>query len=138
MRYLIFALKLASPVFVGVGLLHLMLGAGAEVMLGADIPADVLADPVLDSQNRFYGVAFTVYGFLLWLCATDPGRYRSVLKILLWVFFAAGLARVVSIITHGVPTVPVLFLFASEILLPPLCLFWLRRLGDTDNAAAHR
>jgi len=31
----------------------------------AQTAASVIADPALDSQNRFYGVAFTLYGALL-------------------------------------------------------------------------
>ena len=58
------ALKITAPVFVLVGCLHLVLGLNADLLLGANIGADVISDPVLDSQNRFYGVAFTVYGFL--------------------------------------------------------------------------
>lgn len=120
-------LKALSPVFVLVGLLHLMLGLQADVMLGAVIPDSVLSDPVLDSQNRFYGVAFTVYGFLLFVCATDLDRYQLILKILLWVFFAAGCARLVSIGFVGLPSVPVMLLLATELILPPIGHVWLNR-----------
>jgi hypothetical protein len=51
-------LKLIAPVFLVVGCLHLVLGINAEVLLGANIGAEVLTDPVVDSQDRFYGVAF--------------------------------------------------------------------------------
>jgi Ni/Fe-hydrogenase subunit HybB-like protein len=71
MRSLALFLKWVAPVFLVVG---------AEVLLGAHVPADVLADPVLDSQNRFHGVAFTLYGVLLFLCATDLSRYAAVLR----------------------------------------------------------
>ena len=43
-----------------VGALHLTLGLNADVLLGAKVPAETLSDPALDSQNRFYGVAFMV------------------------------------------------------------------------------
>lgn len=120
-------LKIASPIFVFVGLLHLTLGLQADVLLGADLPTDLLTDPVLDSQNRFYGVAFTIYGFLLYLCANDLHRYQMVVRILLWVFFAAGCARFVSIALFGVPSVQVLVLLCSEIILPPVCAIWLKK-----------
>ena len=55
-------LKVVSPVFFLIGFGHLMFGVGADVQLGANVSAQSLADPVLDSQNRFYGVIFTVYG----------------------------------------------------------------------------
>lgn len=121
-------LKALAPAFVAVGLLHLALGVGADMLLGAKLSGEVLADPVLDSQNRFYGVSFTLYGVLLWVCATDLKKYQLILRCVLWVFFAAGVARFVSIATHGVPSVLVLVLLASELILPPILLWWLTKL----------
>lgn len=121
------ALKIGAPVFIIVGMLHLLFGVGADILLGADIPPEAVADPVLDSQNRFYGVAFTLYGILLFLCATNIQKYSTVLKCVIWVFFAAGLARLVSIGVYGLPSAPVLALLATELLLPPMLAVWLSR-----------
>ncbi len=118
-------LRIVAPIFVLVGALHLFLGLDADVLLGAKVPADVLVDPALDSQNRFYGTAFTLYGVVVWLAATDLVRYAPVLRCLLWVFFAAGAARLVSIGLHGTPPPLVLVLMASELSTPPLVLWWL-------------
>jgi len=122
------ALKFSAPVFFIVGALHLALGVGADVLLGATLPSEALSDPALDSQNRFYGVAFTLYGSLLYLCATDLARYDTVLRCAIWSFFAAGLARLVSIVVHGLPPPLVLILLTSELLLPPLLLWRLSHL----------
>jgi hypothetical protein len=127
MHMLALFLKIAAPLFVLVGALHLVLGAGADVLLGAKLPAEALADAALNSQNRFYGIAFTLYGVLLYLCATDLPKYATVLRCVLWVFFAAGLARLVSIATHGFPPPLVLALLASELALPPLLHLWLSK-----------
>jgi hypothetical protein len=127
MRTFALVLKLLSPIFILVGCLHLVLGANSEVLLGATMSLEVLSDPVVDSQNRFYGVAFTLYGFLHFLCATDISKYQTVLRTLLWVFFAAGCARIVSLVTHGIPSNQVLVLLSTELLLPPLGIVWLRK-----------
>ena len=58
-------LRLAAVAFIAVGLLHLVLGLGADIMLGAKVPPEAVRAPVLDSQNRFYGTAFALYGVLL-------------------------------------------------------------------------
>ena len=121
-------LKLAAPIFVLVGALHLVLGLGADVLLGAKLSQEAMSDPVLDSQNRFYGVSFTLYGVLLFLCASDLPKYKSVLRCVLWVFFAGGLARLVSFFAVGAPSVQVIGLAATELLLPPILLVWLSRL----------
>lgn len=121
------ALKALAPIFLAVSLLHLWFGLAADAMLGASVSAETLTDPTLNSQNRFYGVAFALYGVLLLISATDIVKYQSILRAVLWVFFAAGAARIIAIVTHGVPTTPVLLLLGSELLLPPILLIWLRR-----------
>lgn len=137
MNSLSLILKLGAPVFLLVGALHLFLGVEADVLLGASLSAEAIADPVLDSQNRFYGVSFTLFGVLLFLCSTDISKYRTVLKCVLWVFFAAGVARFVSIGIHGLPSALVLALLASELVIPPVLAIWLHRgLGELDRRSA--
>ncbi|MGD9602190.1 MAG: DUF4345 domain-containing protein [Gammaproteobacteria bacterium] len=118
-------LRIAAPVFVLVAALHLVLGPAADVLLGASLPPTARADPVLDSQNRFYGVTFALYGVLLWLAATNLDRYRPMLRCLLWVFFAGGLARIVSTVFVGYPGPWVAALAVTELVLPPILLAWM-------------
>jgi len=124
-RALTLVLKVVAPVLFIVGTLHLLLGLGADVLLGAKVPTEVMVDPALDSQNRFYGVALTLYGVLLFLCSTDLSKYATVLRCVLWVFFAAGIARVVSIALHGSPPPPIWCLLLGEVIPPPLLAWWL-------------
>lgn len=133
MRTLRTILFCSAPIIVLIGLLHLILGLGADAMLGAKITPAVMADPALDSQNRFYGVSFTIYGLLCYLCATNVAKYAAVLRCVLYVFFAAGLARLVSIAVRGLPTLPVLLLLTLELLAPPLLLWLLRK--ETEKMA---
>ena len=111
--------------------LHLFLGPQADVLLGAELPASAVIDPVLDSQNRFYGVAFSLYGVLLLLSASDLTRYAPVFYATMWVFFAGGLARLVSIYVTGLPSAFVLFLLALELLLPPVLYILFKRLNHS-------
>ena len=120
-------LKALAPVILAVSALHVALGGGADVLLGARLPAEVLADPALNSQNRFYGVAFGLYGVLLYLCSTNLAKYATVLRCVLWVFFAGGLARLVSIATHGPPPPLVVVLLITELVVPPLLILWLSK-----------
>ena len=127
MPHLNLCLKLLAPVFLVVGGLHLCLGLAAENLLGANLPIEVLTNATLDSQNRFYGVAFTLYGILLWLCASDLPKYSTVLRRILAVSFASGLARVLSMVMLGLPSPMVMALLTSELLLPPLLWLWMKR-----------
>ncbi|MBK6296737.1 MAG: DUF4345 domain-containing protein [Sphingomonadales bacterium] len=120
-------IRIIAPGFVLAGLLHVFLGLGADVMLGADIPASVLNDASLDSQNRFYGISFTVYGVLLWIASTDLARYRTLLRVLILWFFLGGVMRLVSIALKGWPSNLVWALALSELVLPPVLWWMLRR-----------
>lgn len=120
-------LRIIAPIFLLVGALHLFFGLSADVQLGAKIPLEIIADPALDSQNRFYGTSFALYGVLLWFCASDVAKYASVLRRVLWVFFAAGAARLVSASLHGLPPPRIVVLLLSELAMPPVVLWWLSR-----------
>ena len=133
MRSMVLVLRLLAPVFFIVGALHLVLGLGADALLGAKVSTEAMTDPALDSQNRFYAVAFTLYGVLLFLCSTDIPKYATVLRCVLWVFFAAGLARFVSIALHGSPPPMIWLLLVGEVLPPPLLAWWLSRTRDRKN-----
>ena len=123
-------LRVTAPVFLLVGALHLVLGLSADSLLGAKIPPEVIADPGLDSQNRFYGVAFALYGVLFFLSASNLTKYATVLRCVLWVFFASGLARLVSVLIYGVPPTLILGLLLSELIVPPVVLWWLSRVQN--------
>jgi hypothetical protein len=138
MRTLAVVLKVTTPIFFIVGTLHLALGLQADALLGVRLPAEILADPGLDSQNRFYGVAFILYGVLLFLCSTNIPKYATVLRCVLGVFFAGGVARLVSIAVHGVPPPLVIVLLVSELLLPPILAWWLSRAAPRENCGVRQ
>lgn len=114
------ALGCLVPVF-----LHVTLGVSGDSLIGAPVPAVI--DASLDSQNRFYGASFGIYAALLWYCARDVQRHAGTLKILLALFFLGGLARGLSALQFGLPSPPIIGLWAVEVLLPPLIWIWLAR-----------
>lgn len=129
-------LRLGAVIFLVVGLLHLAMGLNADVLLGARLSPDVIADPVLDSQNRFYGTAFAIYGVLLLLGAADLARYAVMLQCCFWCFFSAGIARLVAWAHHGAPSNQIILLLALELGLPPLLSLWLLRHGRQYSGPA--
>ena len=134
MRTFILVLKWLSPIPVLVGSLHLLMGLHADVLLGARLPEQVLSDPVLDDQNRFYGVSFMAYGVLLYLCATDLREYAAVFRVLICFMFLGGVGRLVSVALHGLPTPPVIGLGVIELFfMPPLLLWHTRVLAGNSH-----
>ena len=122
-------LRIMALTIVLAGSSHLLLGVGAEALLGAKLSADTLAEPSLNSQNRFYGTSYMLYGVLLWVCTRDMDRYALIFRILLLMTFIAGLTRIISLILHGWPSPTIIALGASELLLPPVIALWQRRSG---------
>lgn len=136
MNSFVIVLRISAPILVAVGCLHLVMGLRADVLLGANLPAAVILDPVLDSQNRFYGVAFTLFGVLLLVCSADVFRYSPILRAMFWTFCAAGAARLVSVGVCGLPTPVVLILLTFEIVAPLAMNRWLlslEQLGVTES-----
>ena len=114
--------------FIAAGSLHVVFGLGADQMLGADVSTQSRADAGLDSQNRFYGAAFTLYGVLLIVIAKDIQRFASILRCVLWVFWLAGAARFISVALYGWPPIPIGALLVVELVLPPTLLLWFTRI----------
>lgn len=118
-------LRILGLVCCVVALTHVTLGVGGDWVVGAPVANPV--DPSLDSQNRFYGAAFGLYGLLLWLCASDLRRFAPVLRVMLAMMFAAGCARGLALAAYGWPSPIIIGLWASELLLPPLVWLGLRQ-----------
>lgn len=123
-------LRVFSLLIFAVALIHILLGVGAEPLLGSAISASSLEDPNLDSQNRFYGAAFMLFGVVWWYSSSDLARYLSILKASYVVFFVAGVVRVGSIWMVGWPAVPILGLMLIELILPWVMFWWLLRIVD--------
>ena len=125
------ALRIAGIAVLAVAALHFVLGVQADVLLGAAVSDQSASDPTLNSQNRFYGTVFGLFGVLLIFAARNPLAHLAMLRCIFAVFFAGGIARLISILVDGTPELLVLALTGSELLLPPLLLLWLRRLETT-------
>ncbi len=129
------ALRFCAVACIAAATLHLVLGVRAERLLDPGLPEALVGLASLDSQNRFYGTTFMVYGALLWRCALDPAGHAPVLRVLLAVFFAGGLARLLSVAVVGWPAPPIIALAALELLLPPLLYGWLMSCTRADPRA---
>lgn len=84
---------------------------------------------LIDNHVRFFGGLFTGLGLFIVFAATDPVRYRQALTLTFAAIFVGGLAR------FSAPEIAVVFeneivtSLAAELLLMPVLIFWLSRLG---------
>jgi hypothetical protein len=126
MKMFILTLRVLSVAFIAVAALHLFLGMGADAMLGVPVTPALASDPSFDSQNRFYGITFSLLGVVLLIAATDVPRYQPIIIATLCVLFAAGIARAISWVLHGAPSPALMGITAADLLFPPALYFWLK------------
>jgi Domain of unknown function (DUF4345) len=86
----------------------------------------------MDSEDRFFASLFLGFGAALIWCARDLSRRSGQAYWLLAVFFAGGLARVISVVAVGWPNPLFIFLGGLELVLPPIVgwMIW-RGVGKT-------
>jgi hypothetical protein len=123
---LVIVLKLIAAICLMPALIHGFWGAAADSIVGVRVSSSAI-DASYDSQNRFYGVAFGLYAVLLWVAAADIRKYAGILRIIFTMMFLAGCSRFLSLKAFGWPSDEVLFLWSTEILLPPILWLWLKR-----------
>jgi hypothetical protein len=111
-----------------------MFGLYADAMFGARVSAEMAHNASLDSQNRFYGITFSMLSVALFIAATDLRRYRLIVVATLAVLFAAGLARIVSWALYGSPAPMIVGIAIADLLLPPIFYVWLRQAGPSNGS----
>jgi Domain of unknown function (DUF4345) len=118
-RSLVIFTYLFGMVCAVIGVTHIIFGPAA-------IPGGAVTNATMDSEDRFYATLFVGFGLALIWCARDLDRRSGTFKALLTIFFAGGLARIVSLTTVGPPSNLFLFLGSLELILPPLLWLWHR------------
>lgn len=113
---LLFGLGVA---IVGISLGHVALGPSV-------IPGAVPVNATMDSEDRFYAVFFLAYGAALLWCVQDWQARRREIQLLMAIFFAGGVARLISVAAVGLPNPFFVAMTAVELLLP-LAVVWLLR-----------
>jgi Domain of unknown function (DUF4345) len=119
-------LKVFAVSIVLIGAMKVTLGARADKLLDPSISQETVLHPSVDSQIRFYGGAFAIYGVLLWFCSNDMTRYADVFRAMMIVFFLAGAARIPSMMLRGRPSLVIIGLGVIELVVPPILLLWQR------------
>jgi hypothetical protein len=126
MKAFILTIRVLAIAFIAVAGLHLFFGMYADAMLGVPVTTTMASEPSFDSQNRFYGITFSLLGVVLLIAANDIRRYQPMVIAALGVLFFAGIARVVAWLLHGAPSPIIIGITCADLLLPPILYFWLK------------
>ena len=120
-------LHVFGAVCILIALTHIAIGPAA--ILGGAV-----TNATMDSEDRFYATLFLGFGLAVVWCARDLETREKPLGALLVVFFAGGIARIISLIAVGPPGPLFLFLGVVELILPPIFWWWL---GATRKRPPH-
>jgi hypothetical protein len=115
-------LRLAGAVAVSTGLSVMMRGTKA-IPGGGPVPSSV------DNVLRFYAAWWVGSGVLMWHVAPDTRRYDGIVKGILGVNFAGGLARLHSAHQSGGPHVLFRVIAIEELLISPVMYVLQRRIA---------
>lgn len=113
-------LILFGAVCTGIALVHIVLGP-------ASIPGSVPVNAVMDSEDRFYATLFLGFGLAHVWAARDLAQHAGIVLAMQAVFFAGGIARIISAIAVGSPGPLFVFLGSLELVIPPLVWLAIRR-----------
>jgi hypothetical protein len=120
------AIQVLAVAAVVTGMIDFALGARAAALLGAELSADALRDPVLNSQIRFFGATWMGYGAFTYLASTDLEKYSALLTWVVAAVALGGVGRVIGLIELAPPAPPIYALIVIEIVVVPLILVWKR------------
>ena len=113
--------------------------ASLHVALGpACIPGSIPVNATMDSEDRFYATLFLAYGAALLWCVKDVERKAGPVRILAFVFFAGGLARIVSAIAVGLPNTFFVAMTLLELVLPVVIVVMSARVAAATLSATRR
>ncbi len=127
-------MKKSLQIFLGLFGVSAIAIAALHVALGpAAIPGSIPVNPTMDSEDRFYATLFAAYGVALLWCIRDIERKSTVVYFLAATFFVGGLARLVSVVSVGLPNPFFVVMTVLELLIPFAMAFMQSRIARAPD-----
>ena len=102
----------------------------AGVFFGLSFPGFVVVDASADAQShfRFLSGIFLAMGLAYWAVALGRGNWLARFQLLAILTMAGGVARLVSLLVDGTPSLGHQLGLGMELIVLPALLLWSRRL----------
>lgn len=121
-RLLQMAVFLGAGVPVSAGLIGIIMGSGVIAS-----PDDFLLP--IDSHFRYLSGLLLAVGLGFWLTIPHIEQQGIKFRLLTFIVFVGGLARLVSVYVHGWPSPPMIFGLCMELIVTPLLSYWQYRMA---------
>ncbi len=119
-RAIAWVLRIGGIVIIAIALTHIIFGP-------ASIPGSVPVNATMDSEDRFYATIFGGYGLACIWTAADIRQRSQIIRFLMLLLMASGVARLISMAAVGLPHPLFVFLTGVEFILPAIILLLLRK-----------
>jgi hypothetical protein len=113
------------------GLVATTAGLHTVIAGGKSLPGQSSANPVVESELRFYAAFYVAYGVAALRVAPRADRDTPTVRALAGALFLAGLARALGSLAVGRPHRVQRGLLVIELVAPPLITAWQARLAST-------
>jgi hypothetical protein len=101
-----------------------MFGLSDPIYAAAKIPAN----PLLDSNLRFFGGVWLGLGLALYWLFPSIDKQTVLFRVLWGMIFLGGIGRLLSMVLVGAPPLPFVGFTAPEIIGAPFFIWWQARL----------
>jgi hypothetical protein len=95
-------------------------------------------DVVIDSYVRFLKGMTLAIGFVYWSAIPDIERHTERVSLVTFILVGGAFARLLAVVSHGVPTMGILFSLVGELIFVPLLWLWQRHVAGTARRVAIR
>jgi Domain of unknown function (DUF4345) len=114
------ALALAGLLSGGFGLAGIFVGASFTPFSG---------DVMMDSYIRFLKGMLLGIGLIYWSAIPQIERHSERISLVTFILVLGGVARLIAVIGHGVPTIGITVGLAGALIAAPMLWAWQRRIA---------
>jgi hypothetical protein len=119
-RLLQTAIALTGLSAVGFGLAGVLIGTGFTSHAG---------DVTMDSYVRFLKGMLLAIGLIYWSAIPNIEQHSERIALLTFILVLGAIPRLMSVISHGVPTLGILLSLFGELVIVPLIWLWQRHVA---------
>ncbi|HEY8333526.1 MAG TPA: DUF4345 domain-containing protein [Tardiphaga sp.] len=119
-RLLQTAIALTGLSTVGFGLAGVLIGTGFT---------DHAGDVTMDSYVRFLKGMLLAIGLIYWSAIPDIEKHGERIALVTFILVLGAIPRLMSVISHGVPTLGILLSLFGELVVVPLIWLWQRHVA---------
>ena len=111
-------------------------GFGLAGVLFGTIFTELSDDVVIDSYVRFLKGMTLAIGLVYWSAIPAIERHGERISLVTFILVGGAVARLIAVVSHGVPTMGILLGLVGELIFVPLLWLWQRHVASVARRTA--